>query len=46
MSISVGGAFSPGGFTDQLYIQAEEALRLVKETGPGGYEFHKEDISE
>ena len=46
VSISVGGAFSPGGFTDQLYIQAEEALRLVKETGPGGYEFHKEDISE
>lgn len=46
VSVSVGGAFSPGGFTDQLYIQAEEALRLVKETGPGRYEFHKEDISE
>lgn len=39
VSISVGGAFSENGFTDDLYRQADAALYQVKENGRCGCRF-------
>lgn len=39
VSLSIGGAFSPSGYTDNLYRQAEKALSQAKEKGRGGMAF-------
>ena len=45
VSLSVGGAFSPCGFTDGLYKEADLALYRVKEQGRCGCRFfHQEDL--
>lgn len=43
VSLSVGGAFSEKGFTEELYRQADEALYEVKEHGRCGCRFYGED---
>lgn len=40
VSLSIGGAFSSQGFTDDLYAQADEALYQVKENGRCGCRFY------
>ncbi len=40
ISISVGGAFSPAGYQDELYQQADSALYQVKEDGRNGCAFY------
>lgn len=40
ISISVGGAFSPAGYRDELYQQADSALYQVKEGGRNGCAFY------
>lgn len=40
-SLSVGVAFSEGGFTDDLYSHADKALYRVKEAGRCGCAFYK-----
>lgn len=42
VSISVGGAFSDCGFTDDLYKNADEALYSVKENGRCGCKFFED----
>ena len=42
VSVSVGGAFSEKGFTDDLYQKADSALYQVKENGRCGCRFYKE----
>ena len=42
VSLSVGGAFSELGFTDDLYQRADTALYHVKEHGRGGCRFYEE----
>lgn len=42
-SLSVGVAFSNGGFTDDLYSHADKALYRVKEAGRCGCAFYKAD---
>ncbi len=42
VSLSVGGAFSKSGFTDDLYKKADEALYEVKENGRCGCRFYQE----
>lgn len=42
VSLSVGVAFSPRGYTDDLYKQADKALYAVKEHGRGGIQFYDE----
>jgi len=44
VSLSVGGAFSTGGFTDDLYKQADLALYAVKEHGRCGCRFYDETL--
>lgn len=39
VSLSIGGAFSPAGYTDDLYRQADKALYQVKENGRCGVNF-------
>ena len=41
VSLSVGGAFSESGFTDDLYKKADEALYEVKENGRCGCRFYQ-----
>lgn len=41
VSISVGGAFSPDGFTDELYRRADAALHTVKTNGRKGCRFYQ-----
>ena len=43
VSLSVGGAFSPQGFTDDLYKKADLALYEVKEHGRCGCRFYSQD---
>lgn len=44
VSLSVGGAFAPTGFTDELYSQADAALYQVKENGRCGCRFYQEGM--
>lgn len=44
VSLSVGGAFSENGFTDDLYKKADAALYEVKENGRCGCRFYKEGM--
>lgn len=39
VSLSIGGAFSPMGYTDDLYRQADKALYQIKENGRCGVAF-------
>lgn len=41
VSVSIGGAFSPSGFHDELYRQADAALCEVKEQGRCGCRFYQ-----
>ena len=41
VSLSVGGAFSENGFTDDLYNRADAALYVVKENGRCGCRFYE-----
>lgn len=43
VSLSVGGAFSPSGFSDDLYKNADSALYRTKENGRCGCSFYKGD---
>ena len=42
VSLSVGGAFSENGFSDDLYNRADTALYHVKENGRCGCGFYKD----
>lgn len=44
VSLSVGGAFSENGFTDDLYQKADAALYAVKENGRCGCRFFEEGM--
>ena len=44
VSLSVGGAFSENGFTDDLYNRADAALYVVKENGRCGCRFYEEGM--
>lgn len=44
VSLSVGGAFSENGFTDDLYNRADTALYVVKENGRCGCRFYEEGM--
>lgn len=44
VSLSVGGAFSENGFTDDLYKKADAALYVVKENGRCGCRFYEEEM--
>ncbi len=44
VSLSVGGAFSENGFTDDLYQKADTALYVVKENGRCGCRFYEEGM--
>lgn len=44
VSLSVGGAFSEKGFTDDLYKMADAALYEVKENGRCGCRFYEEGM--
>ncbi len=44
VSLSVGGAFSEQGFTDDLYKMADAALYVVKENGRCGCRFYEEGM--
>lgn len=44
VSLSVGGAFSEKGFTDDLYQKADAALYVVKENGRCGCRFYEEGM--
>ena len=44
VSLSVGGAFSENGFTDDLYQKADAALYAVKENGRCGCRFYEEGM--
>lgn len=44
VSLSVGGAFSENGFTDDLYQKADAALYVVKENGRCGCRFYEEGM--
>ncbi len=44
VSLSVGGAFSDSGFTDDLYQKADAALYQVKEHGRCGCRFYEEGM--
>ena len=44
VSLSVGGAFSEKGFTDDLYHKADVALYIVKENGRCGCRFYEEGM--
>lgn len=44
VSLSVGGAFSPSGYTDDLYKKADLALYHVKENGRCGCAFYDESM--
>ena len=44
VSLSVGGAFSEKGFTDDLYNRADAALYVVKENGRCGCRFYEEGM--
>ena len=41
VSLSVGGAFSPSGFRDELYKNADSALYRTKENGRCGCSFYE-----
>lgn len=43
-SLSAGGAFSPDGFTDELYKQASAALYEVKRGGRRGCRFYEDGM--
>lgn len=42
VSLSIGGAFSQQGFSDDLYAKADSALYIVKEHGRCGCRFYEE----
>lgn len=42
VSLSIGGAFSRQGFSDELYSHADSALYIVKEHGRCGCRFYEE----
>lgn len=42
VSLSIGGAFSSQGFSDDLYTKADSALYIVKEQGRCGCRFYQE----
>ncbi len=44
VSLSVGGAFSEDGFTDDLYRRADAALYVVKENGRRGCRFYAPEM--
>lgn len=44
VSLSVGGAFSENGFTNDLYNKADAALYIVKENGRCGCRFYEEGM--
>lgn len=44
VSISVGGAFSPTGYDEELYKRADKALYKTKELGKRGCSFYTEDL--
>ena len=44
VSLSVGGAFSENGFTDDLYQKADAALYAVKENGRCGCRFYEDGM--
>lgn len=44
LSLSVGGAFSENGFTEELYSHADAALYQVKENGRCGCRFYEEGM--
>ena len=44
VSLSVGGAFSEKGFTDDLYNRADAALYVVKKNGRCGCRFYEEGM--
>ena len=45
VSLSVGAAYSDGGFNDELYNQADQALYNVKEHGRCGCRFYEDCAS-
>lgn len=46
VSLSVGGAFSENGFTDDLYNRADAALYAVKQNGRCGCRFYEDEIEQ
>ena len=44
VSISVGMAYSPVGYTEELYKQADKALYAVKESGRKGYRVYDKSL--
>ena len=44
VSLSVGGVFSPKGYTDEMYHDADAALYQVKENGRCGCRFYTPDM--
>lgn len=42
VSLSIGGAFCPEGFSNDLYANADSALYIVKENGRCGCRFYEE----
>ena len=46
VSLSIGGAFSSQGFSDDLYSKADQALYLVKEHGRCGCRFYEDGTSD
>ena len=44
VSLSVGGVFSPKGYTDEMYHNADAALYQVKENGCHGCRFYTPDM--
>ncbi len=44
VSISAGGAFSPNGFTEELYRKASAALYEARRGGRGGCRFYDDDM--
>ena len=43
VSLSIGIAFSPKGFPEELYSMADRALYIVKENGRCGCHFYEEN---
>lgn len=46
VSLSIGGAFSQNGFSDDLYAKADRALYVVKEAGRCGCRFYDETLGQ